>query len=254
MSNGEMRTSRAAQQALARCLTERLPPSLKATGFTVPVQAGVGKRTHDTINIYFYFMCFTFRSTRATDDRITYFMQSIFALIFLHSSCSPLTLTVKKISERARRDSRLIDETPQSVGERHVRTRQVLVDSMEAEEDANKVVSTFERDCVLSIAAFTTDEGDEQALAARIIEALAEMPEPRPEALAIETRIHHSSEASARGKTATARIGFSSASDAASAMLYLRSGVKWLEGVSITQCSNRKFTTRIVHDLGASRP
>jgi hypothetical protein len=132
----------------------------------------------------------------------------------------------------------------------------VLVDSREAEEDANKVVSTFERDCVLSIAAFTTDEGDEQALAARIIEALAEMPEPRPEALAIEARIHHSSdrEASACGKTATARIGFSSASDAASAMLHLRSGVKWLEGVSITQCSNRKFRTRIVHDLGALRP
>ena len=183
-------------------------------------------------------------------------MQSVFALIFLHLNRSSLSLAVKAISERARRDPLLIDQTPQSVGERHVRTKQVLVDSRQAEEDAhadgdNKVVSTFARDCVLSIAAFTTDEGDEQALAARIIEALAEMPEPRPEALAIETRIHHSSEASAGGKTATARIGFSSASDAASAMLHLRSGVKWLEGVSITQCSNRKFTTRIVHDLGA---
>jgi hypothetical protein len=49
MSNGEMRTSRAAQKALARRVTEQLPPSLKSIGFTVPVQAGVGKRTHDTL-------------------------------------------------------------------------------------------------------------------------------------------------------------------------------------------------------------
>jgi hypothetical protein len=64
MSNGKMRTSRAAQKALARCVTELLPPSLKSTGFTVPVQAGVGKRTHDTI--YFYFICFTLQSRAMT--------------------------------------------------------------------------------------------------------------------------------------------------------------------------------------------
>ncbi len=82
-----------------------------------------------------------------------------------------------------REDLRLHDARPQSVGERHISTKQVLVDSREA------VVSMFARNCVLSIAAFTTDEGDEQALAARIIDALEQMPEPRAEPLAIETRI-----------------------------------------------------------------
>jgi hypothetical protein len=53
--------------------------------------------------------------------------------------------------------------------------------------------------------------------------------------------------------TATARLGFASDKDAASAMLYLRSGVTWLKNATITQCDNRKFTTRIVHDLGALR-
>lgn len=76
MSNGEMRTSRAAQQALARCVTERLPPSLKATGFTVPVQAGVGKRTHDTL--YLYFICSMLRAMTALSHLCSPFLRSFF--------------------------------------------------------------------------------------------------------------------------------------------------------------------------------
>lgn len=159
------------------------------------------------------------------------------------------------MSAFAREDSRLVDEAPRSVGVRDIKTKQQLVDTRvtdgAAADASNHRSKSFARDCVLSIAGFLMNERDEQAVSARFVEALDQMPDPRAVLERVEVHMPRSSEAIADGMRATARIGFASTSDAVRAMHYLRDRIEWLKGTKISQCKNVKFTTRIVHNIGA---